>query len=85
MVMESVELTGYDEEDRANLTAKLREVRRILDILEQKRSEAQVELRNLALKALEVGAAPDLIEEISGLDAGVLAIEFARLPDQDDT
>jgi len=82
--MESIELSGYDEEDRANLTAQLREVRRILDILEQKRSEAQAELRRLALKALTVGASPDLVEEISGLDVSLLAIELARVPDRDD-
>ena len=81
--MESIELSGYDEEDRANLTAQLREVRRILDILEQKRSEAQAELRRLALKALTVGASPDLVEEISGLDVSLLAIELARVPDRD--
>ena len=75
-----MDLSGEDEDDRAELCSKLREVRRIHDVLVEKVAASEAELRLLASQALLVGADPGLVEELSGLDVGLLAIEHFRRP-----
>ena len=53
-----MDLSGEDEDDRAELCSKLREVRRIHDVLVEKVAASEAELRLLASQALVVGADP---------------------------